>query len=298
MKFFKSKSSKKPTNKHLSALFQGVDLIQIKSDGVSHDTAISSNVVLKIADPEHIAKFEKLITIEEPEEEFYCMCMGDHAIELLADSKIKATIGLHHGVSIRYHEWQGDAMLQYSDEFLLFLQELGLGKPYLDREQNLKMAEESDLEDRIWLDNSPACFSKYWDEINDFDTSYFPDLLRDLEAEFPDGETRIIAVLHSFGTSSNLWTGYSMYEAVSQKVLDLHELQEVIDAYLNSSKNHVVSIGLGRYLFSWDYRNELEKHLGRLTEEVLAHLAKAFAAVDDSRGLEAVEGVRGAGGRR
>lgn len=279
----------KATNKLLSDLFNDIDIIQIKNDGVQGDKAISNDIVLRIDEPSTILDFKRLVTIIEPEEDFQCMCLGDYAIELLQENKLKHTIGFHHGVSIRFHQWSGDAELKYADELLTLLFDLGLKEPLEQKKLEHKRAKESEKESNNWLGNSPKSFSKYWNEINSFDESYIPKLKKDLEEEFNKKEDLIIALLTSFGTSNNLWTAFPMYELTPQMYLDEYTLQDILDAFFESNKDQLTRIGLGRYLFSWDFRKQIKKHHKKLTIELLKLLSEAFEKINNSKGIESVE---------
>ncbi len=101
----------KPTNNNLEKLFENVDKVIVKQSGVSNDKAINGNVVLTISRQDSIDRLKSLLEIDENKTGFYCMCLGDHAIELFSGVQLKATIGFHHGVSIRYDKWDGDAEL-------------------------------------------------------------------------------------------------------------------------------------------------------------------------------------------
>jgi hypothetical protein len=119
----------KATNDSLNELFKDIDVVQIKSDGVYEDKALSDDVVLRIEDPSVIQTFKELIAIEKQQRDYQCMCLGDYAIELLKEGELKSIIGFHHGISIRYSGWTGDAELKYADELLTFFFALGLKEP-------------------------------------------------------------------------------------------------------------------------------------------------------------------------
>ena len=123
----------KPSNEGLANLFVGVDKVAIKHNGVYEDKAMSDKILLTISQGEKIQKLNELLEIDENNTGFYCMCLGTYAIELYNGTQINATIGFHHGVSIRYHKWNGDAELAKSDDLLKFLADLGFTKPLEDR---------------------------------------------------------------------------------------------------------------------------------------------------------------------
>src|SRR5262245_22298959 len=90
-----------PTNYGLDDLFIGIDKVVIKEGGVYEDKAISAKVALTISQDDNIKKLNAYLHIEEKNTGFYCMCLGTYAIELYSEDQLKATLGFHHGVSIR-----------------------------------------------------------------------------------------------------------------------------------------------------------------------------------------------------
>ncbi|MFN8254962.1 MAG: hypothetical protein U0W24_04685 [Bacteroidales bacterium] len=122
---------KTPSNKKLYRLFEKVDKIVIKEDGVTKNRALSKKVVLVIEDLTKIKRFQNLLEIIEPGIGGACCCSGDFALELQAKGKICATLGLHYGESIRYEYWNSDAQLAKNMELLEFLHQEGLPEPLM-----------------------------------------------------------------------------------------------------------------------------------------------------------------------
>lgn len=131
-----------PSNKNLLLLFKDITQVVFKLGGVSNNRAMTNTVVLTITDEKDIAKLVSLLKIDEPNSGFICMCSGTYAIELYTDDGYKDIIGFHHGTSIRYRTWGGDAALMHSDTLLRFLYQLGLKEPLLEKIESTKRTEE------------------------------------------------------------------------------------------------------------------------------------------------------------
>ncbi len=198
----------KPTNDGLDRLFVNIDKVLIKDDGVYEDRAMSDKIVLTISQSDNIKKLNALLHIDERNTGFYCMCLGTYAIELYSENQLKATIGFHHGTSIRYSKWNGDAELVNSDDLLNFLAEKGLTKPLNDRIEEKRNIEANRIAERKWLEVAPKCFQKYWTQICSMDNDYLTQLKNDLNTEFPDKHKQIIILLQTFGETENFWTAY------------------------------------------------------------------------------------------
>jgi len=249
----------KPTNQRLNSLFVGVDKVVIKDDGVYEDKAISNRIVFSVLESNNIKKLNSLLQIDEQNSGFYCMCLGTYAIELYSNTQIKATIGFHHGVSIRYHNWNGDAALANSNELLNFLAELGFTKPLNEMLEEERKMEVSRIAESKWLDIAPKCFRKYWTEICFMNNNYFASLIADLNIEIPDRNKQIITLLQTFSSTENFWSAYPIYEELPNTILKTFNAEEIIDAYLKSDRNYKTRRGLSRYLCSFGFKKKRKK---------------------------------------
>jgi hypothetical protein len=281
-----------PTNEGLVKLFIGVDKVVIKDDGVYETKAMSDKIVLTISQADKIQKLSALLKIDENNTGFYCMCLGTYAIELHSNAEIKATIGFHHGVSIRYHYWNGDAALAKSDELLSFLADQGLTKPLDDRKEQERNMEADRIAERKWLEIAPKCFQKYWIQICSLDNNYFDPLVKDLNLEIPNRQNQIITLLQTFGKTENFWTAYPSYEELPNDILKTFETEEIIKAYLNSDRNYKTRKGLGRYLCSYDFKKIRKKKLKYITKEVIDDLEKCFDNIGEKRGINEIFSLR------
>lgn len=278
----------KPTNENLEKLFLGVVRVIIKDGGVYKNAAMTDNIVLTISQLDKIQTFQKLLEINEENNGFYCLCSGDYAIELHTENEIKATIGFHHGISIRYNNWNCDAELAKSDQLLNFIAEQGLVKPLQNRIEAKRNMEADKIIERKWLASSPKCFSKYWTEIKNLNNNYFISLVTDLNREIPDKENQIIILLQTFGRTENFWSGYPIYEELPNEILKTFEVQEIILAYLNSNKNYKTRKGLGRFLCSFEFKKEREKYLKDIPQNVIYDLQKCFNQLNEQRGIDEI----------
>ncbi len=282
----------KPSNVGLSYLFIEVDKVVIKDNGVNEDKAMSDIILLTISQADKIQKFNELLEIDENRTGFYCMCSGTYAIELYNNTQLNATIGFHHGVSIRYHKWNGDAELAKSDDLLKFLADLGFTKPLEDRVEERRNMEADRVSERKWLEIAPKSFKKYWTQINNTDDSFFTSLINDLNSEIPDRKKQIITLLQTFGHTDNFWTAYPIYEELPNDILKTFEIKEIIAAYLGSDRNYKTRKGLGRFLCSFDFKKTRKMNLNFITDEVISDLEKCFDNLGEKRGINEIFSLR------
>lgn len=275
-----------PSNEGLGKLFVGIDKIVFKENGVYEDKAISDKILLTILKIDLIKKLEELLEIDENNTGFYCMCLGTYAIELYKDNIINSTIGFHHGVSIRFHKWNGDAGLAKGEELINFLAGLGFSKPLEDRNEEKRSMEADCIAERKWLEIAPNCFTKYWTQINNLDDSYLTSLINDLNSEIPDKQKLIITLLQTFGHTKNFWTAYPIYEELPNDILKTFVTKDIIAAYLNSDRNYKTRKGLGRYLCSFEFKKRRYKELKFIKQEVIDDLEKCFRHLNEQRGID------------
>ncbi len=116
----------RPSNRKLKRLFANTDKVIIKIQGIGFNDEITEEVVFTLTEKQQIERFFPLMEIRKPFMPFCCMCIGSHLIVLESKGEIKTTLGLHHGVSIRYEPWHSDAMLKHPNQLLGFLEAEGM----------------------------------------------------------------------------------------------------------------------------------------------------------------------------
>lgn len=282
----------RPANKGLDALFEAVDKVVIIDDGVHEEKPIGDTILLTITDVNQIHELNRLLHIDEANVGFSCMCSGSYAIALYSADRLITTIGFHHGHSIRYYHWNGDAALAKSEELLQFLASLGFAQPLMEAEESRETAAADKIAEEKWLSTAPKCFEKYWKQICNMDSGYFEPLMSELNEEIPDKNNQIIRLLQTYGITNNFWNAYPVYEGLPNKLLLAFPLEIIIDTYLLSDRNYKTRRGLGRFLFSNYFRNERYRFLSLVTPELINDLEKCFASIGEKRGLEYIAALR------
>lgn len=282
----------KATNASIRNMFLDIDKVLIKEDGVYDDKALSDNVLVTLTQADLISRLGELLSIDEANTGFYCMCLGSHAIELHNGDTMKHIIGLHHGVSIRYSGWYGDAQLAKNEALLIFLSEQGLTQPLEDYIQQKRNREADKVAERNWLEIAPKTFRKYWPQIMNMDAGYLPALIQDLNTAIPDKQQQIIVLLQTFGKTDYYWNAYPHYESVPQDILNTFEIKDIIHAYMESDRNYKTRRGLGRLLCSFDFKKKRKKHIKDIPLEVITDLEKCFEHIGEKRGENEIFSLR------
>ncbi len=280
----------RPTNKRLQKLVAGADRIVIKKGGVRECKAIHDLVALSITDPADVNELSELLKIHEPKQWSHCMCRGDYAIEFYTGQLMLATFSLHHGHSIRYDKWYGDADLAKADALLQFLAEKGLRAPLEEKLEDESRHNAYEAQQRTWLDIAPACFAGYVN--NGFTPFPLDHIERELEKEIPDLNERIIRLLRTYACSEKLWSGYPSYEGLTYKILRQNYIEHIIGAYLASDRNYNIRKGLGRFLCDFDSLKRKTDFMRQTPTSVLDELQACFETLSDEEGTRRIALLR------
>jgi hypothetical protein len=89
--------------------------------------ALPGTLLAEVTWPEHIAALGGCIAIVEDRSEFdRCRCFGSPTLELYAGQRLRGSIGLHHGVRIRWNRWELDARLKDPAALARWMAEVGV----------------------------------------------------------------------------------------------------------------------------------------------------------------------------
>ncbi len=139
---------------------------------------------------------------------------------------------------------------------------------------------------RTWLDNAPCCFEKYIG----LTTFVFPleRIEKELNAEIPDANKRIISLLKSFACTEHAWKAYPSYETLPYLLLDRLDFEDIFAAYLASDRNYNIRKGLGRYVCCYESRKKRNGFLSHLSMEVIDEMEACFEKLNDEQGKKRV----------
>jgi hypothetical protein len=254
-----------------------------------------TRVLAEFNNDESLAQLRNCLRIiEDPTTLFHCMCIGEEALELHGATGTLATIGLHHGRSIRWEVWSSDATLENGRRLLEFLAARGVSAPLERFEGDQRQAERAEREADRWRDAMPSCLHPFWDEMRTLSPDLAP-MRRALQASLPDPIERVLVLLRWFGSGEGPWNQFPSYESVPEQLL-LEEPTEHLVAALTRTAGVLAPTqleGAARYFAGWhfhekkhddgllltgDLRNRLLTHTLRSTDDDKIEIARrAFA---------------------
>jgi len=115
--------------------------IRARSGGTCHRLLDLEKTLFEVTQPEKIREVLRRLEIDETQSGFHCMCCGEPSFEFYRGEELIATLGFHHGRSLRWPDgWPGDGMLtgESADFFVQWLADHGVRGPLEEREHTKK----------------------------------------------------------------------------------------------------------------------------------------------------------------
>lgn len=224
-----------PTQASLDALLAKVARVRVFDGGLNWDRPYGATVLAEVDDAAGIEELRKALRIVDGAGG-HCMCDGEPTLELLAaDGRRVATIGLHHGLAIRWSGWKDDARLLEGMELLVWLAGNGVDEPLQQFLEDQGESAAAEAAWNHWLEGMPECLRKLpeasWQKVLE-KGDIFP-LLAALAKAYPDARERALALFAWHGHGGPAWSGFPEYEMLPAAVLAQYppgELAKIAEA--------------------------------------------------------------------
>ncbi|MFE9404915.1 hypothetical protein ACFYNY_24725 [Streptomyces sp. NPDC006530] len=210
----------------------------------------------------------------------FCMCLGDVRFEVFdRDGGRLAVVFLHHGATLRWDQWESDAVLADGRLLLAWLERHGMPGPMRQFEADRQRAEGGAEETRNWLAAMPAGLEGLTDRIlglSHTGGSPSPELLTELtdrmQRAFPDPVERVLALLDWYGSGSGRYSGYPLHEDVPGELLGRVPMADLVAALADPQAEERHDAGAVRHLTGWKTRPRQKRDVARLPEPLRARL--------------------------
>ncbi|WP_329149396.1 hypothetical protein OG275_33080 [Streptomyces niveus] len=137
----------------LDSVLRQAHVVQVSS--VSGFGAVGE-IRVGLSDPAESAQLRTAMAVESLPG-FRCMCLGDVRFEVFdQDGGRLAVVILHHGATLRWGQWESDAVLADGRLLLAWLDEHGMPDPVQQFEADRLRAGKSAEEERNWLAAMPT----------------------------------------------------------------------------------------------------------------------------------------------
>ncbi|MFI0895006.1 hypothetical protein [Streptomyces sp. NPDC020983] len=232
-----------------------------------------------LSDPAESARLRTAMAVESLPG-FHCMCLGDVRFEFFGrDGERLAVVVLHHGATLRWEQWESDAVLADGRLLLTWLDGHGMPGPMQQFEADRQRAEEEAQEQRNWLAAVPAGLEGSTDRILDLSRTGArpsPELLAELterlQSTFPDPVERVLALLHWHGSGSGRCSGYPVHEDVPGQLLGRVPIADLLTALADHRAEERHDAGAVRHLVGWKTRPRQKPDVAALPEPLRARL--------------------------
>ncbi|GGY77216.1 hypothetical protein [Streptomyces anulatus] len=209
-----------------------------------------------------------------------CMCLGDVRFEVLDPGGERlADVVLHHGATLRWGQWESDAVLVDGLLLLAWLDGHGMPGPMRQFVADRHRAEERTAEERTWLAAIPAGLDGAADRILALSRTGgapSPELLAELtdrlQLAFPDPLERVLALLDWYGSGSGRCSGYPVHEGVPGELLRRVPIAELLAGLADSRAGERHDAGAVRHLVGWRTRPHQKRDVAGLPEPLRARL--------------------------
>lgn len=272
-----------PSQVSLDALFRQCERVRVLRGGVASGRTLTEDVLFETEQAAMIADLREAMRVNDGPGE-HCMCFGNAAVELLsADGDRVATIGLHHGQTIRWDGWKDDASLVDGVGLLQWLEAHGVAYPLEEYRRGEEQARESEAAWQKWLAATPACLMPFSHEfvMVGLGGDGLELLLDPLANAYKDGTTIAWNLFWWLGHGSGPWSGYPVHEDVALRLLmtlDIADLVGALDPDRHPTEWHVE--GAARFFATWEFRTKRAADFARLSVAIrqllLGHTQRSF----------------------
>jgi hypothetical protein len=258
-------------NKALADELGTADRLRARTGGVCHRRESEEKTIHETREAAVIAEVAAHFQVAESSSGGHCMCCGNPTFEFYRGEVLVASLGFHHGRSIRWSDgvWPGDGMLLQSSALYLidWLAKHGYDGPKNEYEKAMKQQEAA---------------RRRWDRAKALMPQAVATALEDAKSEeeaaaaftknVPDAAARAALLLSLFGRDDGTWTLTDGLDNGIQESWLPALPQDVLDRVIVASKpESEQGLGAARWLFG---PGHVEKWGGRFAQiEPLARFA-------------------------
>ncbi|MEU3500811.1 hypothetical protein ABZ726_08595 [Streptomyces hundungensis] len=244
-----------------------------------NEVGAPGEIRVDLSDPVESARLRTAMAVDSLPG-FHCMCLGDVRFEVFDRSGRRlAVVVLHHGATLRWGQWESDAVLADGRLLLAWLNDHGMPGPVQQFEADRLRAQQETEEERNWLAAMPAGLEGLADRILDLSRtggSASPELLAELTDQlrvmFPDLVERVLALLNWYGSGSGRCSGYPVHESVPGELLGRVPIADLLTALADPRAEERHDAGAVRHLVGGKSRPHQKRDVARLPEPLRARL--------------------------
>lgn len=238
-------------------------VVDIFPAGMSAGSPLQTDAPIGVTEGRDVDALARLLRVSDVEDGM-CMCLGDVTFRLRdAAGDTLATAALHHGRTLRWSGWTGDATLADGEGLVDWLAMVGVTGPAVDSATD-RALRRREAEDRAtWISAAPASALPLMNQLLETSrTGQIPRELLDLvgsriESDTPDEFAQCAALLRWFGAGTGLVSGYPVHENTPHELIGERSMDDLIGSLYLDDRD-ATWIGAARHLAMWRSRSEVE----------------------------------------
>ncbi len=288
---YEASNAPQPAPDALKAVLAKATRVRVIEGGVFGGRALGTEVRLDSSNPDDLFGLRDRLRIEAGPGG-HCACPGTHAMELYAGTKLLATFGLHHGMTIRWEAWKDDARISSPDVFVSWLQAHGIPEPFEELRKLRHAARVTQAATTKWEASAPEAIKPLLADAMK-GTINTTELLLALDASVPDEPTKARQLLRWFGCTGGKWTGAPAYQEVPEKMLVKFRWQVLVEAFMTEEgdirEDAPILEGMGRLVSGRLYLEQRAADIARFSKELKDALMKHALVSGDREKPAALE---------
>lgn len=247
-----------------------VDRFRVRTGGTCHHDSSTEKTLFEITDKAEIKRIVNSWTINDRDSGFHCMCCGEPSFEFYHGNQLVATLGFHHGRSLRWPGgWPGDALLTEvaSDEICEMLAKHGLTGPKTEHEKEKKQIA---AQKQLWsacLKIVPEAVMDDWEKASEKDEDMYAVAVK----AWPDATDRAGRLFSLYGVMpGRSWRASAgLDDLLSEKLLPKVPVKEAMALLERKDLPDELMNGLARWaLFGNDGKSFRQALQGEMLKRV------------------------------
>ncbi len=256
--------------------------LTLRTGGTCHRRQDQEKILHQTTDREAITLLAAMIDIDEENSGQHCMCCGECVLEFRASGELIASLGMHHGVSLRWSgaddPWPGDARMTAaaSDALCAWLATHGADGPLLQLREARAQEAAAERMLAFYRDILGAA-------LDDLARTDKPDQAKAILAKlWPEAGERTLGLLRLYGCGNRDWSGVFGLDQLAEEgeTLPAAAVATVAQRALALPDS---SDGLARWCFSLGRLSTLPAEVRTAIGPSLATRALADAHADNRR---------------
>ncbi|WP_433174098.1 hypothetical protein [Actinoallomurus sp. CA-150999] len=249
---------------------------------------IGAEVVIDLSAPAELDRLRTAMAVASVPG-MVCACLGDVRFDFLdEDGGDLTAVVLHHGLTLRWYGWDGDAVLVDGISLLRWLDDHGASGPLRQFEEDERRRLRARSQEAEWLAAMPAVLADLSERIlapSQMGGNPSPDLLAEiqdrLDHAFPEPASRVLALLKWCGAGTGRFSGFPVYELVPSLLLKDLPIADIVAGLQDPRADARHDRGAVRHLAGWKSRRRQKRDIAAIPAPLKARLLETARASGD-----------------